>query len=175
MTYSCQVKDAILTLSKQKGWCSNMNYDVIYLEEKMVVGQSVRTSNNDPDMSRIIGELWQGFFAKGIFQSIANKKNATSIGLYNNYRGENHEDYQVMVCCEVEGLPTLSEGMQAQTIPAGKYAKFIVTGDMQKVVADFWVKLWSMELDRKFSCDFEEYQSGSDMEKAEIHIYISLN
>jgi predicted transcriptional regulator YdeE len=44
---------------------------------------------------------------------------------------------------------------------------------MQKAVADFWIELWQMDLNRSFQCDFEEYQN-CDMENAEIHIYISL-
>lgn len=57
----------------------------------------------------------------------------------------------------------------------GKYAKFIVHGPMQTVVADFWNKLWNMNLDRTYSYDFEEYQSGGDIEHTEVHIYISIN
>ena len=44
---------------------------------------------------------------------------------------------------------------------------------MQKAVAEFWEKLWQMDLPRTFTCDFEEYQNGN-MEDAEIHIYISV-
>lgn len=76
------------------------------------------------------------------------------------------------------GQPPVAQSsaeIQIETIPAGKYAKFIVQGHMQQAVAEFWTKLWSMELDRKFSSDFEEYQSGGDMDNAEIHIYIALN
>lgn len=69
----------------------------------------------------------------------------------------------------------VNAGVRVKTIPAGKYAKFIVRGHVQQAVAEFWTKLWSMELDRKFSSDFEEYQSGGDMDNAEIHIYIALN
>ncbi|MGI6049514.1 MAG: GyrI-like domain-containing protein [Acetivibrionales bacterium] len=83
-------------------------------------------------------------------------------------------EYDVMVCCEVEDTTSLPENTDSEIIPSGKYAKFIVHGHVQKAVAEFWMKLWSMNLDRKFTCDFEEYQPGGDMENAEIHIYISL-
>lgn len=83
-------------------------------------------------------------------------------------------EYDVMVCCEVEDTTSLPENTDSEIIPSGKYAKFIVHGHVQKAVAEFWMKLWSMNLDGKFTCDFEEYQPGGDMENAEIHIYISL-
>ena len=44
------------------------------------------------------------------------------------------------------------------TIPGGRYARFVVYGDMQAAVARFWQELWEMDLDRAF-----------------IHMYIALN
>lgn len=77
-----------------------------------------------------------------------------------------------MAACEITASE-VPQGAVTRTIPAGKYAKFIVTGNVQKAVAEFWVQLWQMELPRAFVCDFEEYQN-EEMENAEIHIYIGL-
>lgn len=159
-----------------------MNYEIVHVEEKRVAGIQIRTSNNDPHMSQKIGELWQRFYQDGIYHSIPDKRNDKSIGLYTHYEMDVHGEYDVIVCCEVQeagdsdAKQSLEETeIQIETIPAGKYAKFIVQGHMQQAVAEFWMKLWSMKLDRKFSSDFEEYQSGGDMDNAEIHIYIALN
>jgi predicted transcriptional regulator YdeE len=153
-----------------------MNYEIIDLQEKKVAGIKIRTSNSDPNMTKDIGELWQNFFVNGIYQSIPNKQNDKTIGLYTNYESDVNGKYDMMVCCEIQSnLQTLPADLCSQIIPSGKYAKFVVKGDMQKAVAEFWMQLWSMNLDRKYSCDFEEYQSGSDMNNAEIHIYISIN
>ncbi|WP_141433909.1 GyrI-like domain-containing protein [Bacillus sp. 03113] len=151
-----------------------MDYEIVYVEEKSVAGLKIRTSNNHPSMGREIGELWQGFFEKGVYQSIPNKQNDKTIGLYTNYESDANGAYDMMVCCEILSNSSLPIGLHVKTIPGGKYAKFVVQGDVQKAVGEFWGKLWSMDLDRKFSFDFEEYQSGSDMKNAEIHIYISL-
>lgn len=152
-----------------------MNYEVVQLEEKTVAGLKIRTSNQNPNMGRDIGDLWKKFLGDGVYQSIAAKKNENTIGLYTNYESDVTGAYDVMVCCEVKETNGLTENISVQTIPAGKYAKFIVRGDVQTAVGAFWVKLWSMDLDRKYSGDFEEYQSGSEKDHAEIHVYISLN
>jgi len=151
-----------------------MNYELIELKEKTVVGIKTRTSNTDPNMSNDIGTLWQNFFEKGIFNSIADKKNNNSIGLYTNYENTANE-YDVMVCCEVKDLINQSKDLQSEIIPSGKYAKFIINGHVQTAVQEFWMNLCNIKLDRKYSHDFEEYQDGGDMNNAEIHIYISLN
>jgi predicted transcriptional regulator YdeE len=152
-----------------------MDYELVQLEEKKVAGLRIRTSNSDPNMGSSIGMAWQKFFEEGIYNCIPDKKNDKSIGLYTNYENGVNGAYDVMVCCEVENMPSSDEDIQPEIIPSGKYAKFIIHGHVQKAVAEFWMKLWSMNLDRKYSCDFEEYQGGGDMENAEIHIYISLN
>jgi len=62
------------------------------------------------------------------------------------------------------------------TIPNGKYAKFILIGEPQKAIGEFWAKLWNLNLDRAYSADFEEYQNNSeDINNQEIHVYISIN
>ena len=58
-------------------------------------------------------------------------------------------------------------------IPEGRYARFIVRGDMVKAVAAAWQEIWQMDLPRSFVCDFEEYQDDQ-MEDTEIHIYVGL-
>lgn len=151
-----------------------MNYEVVQLGEKIVTGLMIRTSNKDSNMTKYIGDLWHNFFAEGIYQSISHKQNDRSIGLYTNYETDANGAYDMMVCCEVADTTNLPLGVKMQIIPQGKYAKFVVHGDVQQAVATFWTKLWSMNLARKYSCDFEEYQSGCEMSQAEIHIYISL-
>ena len=152
-----------------------MDYEVVNLEEKTVVGLMARTNNTAPDMGRVIGGLWERFFGEGVYASIRDKRNEKSLGIYTDYAGDEKNDYSVLVACEVtgEGTKALPEGTVIQKIPAGNYAKFIVKGHMQKAVAEFWQELWQMDLPRAFTSDFEEYQN-SDMEQAEIHIYISL-
>lgn len=152
-----------------------MDYEVVNIEEKMVAGIRIRTKNSDKNVNRDIGMLWDKFYKESIYESIPNKKNGKSIGLYTNYESDADGAYDVFVCCEVKDSSNLPSGVQLKIIPKGKYAKFIVKGNMHKAAAEFWMKLWNMNIDRKYSCDFEEYQESSDMNNAEIHIYISLN
>lgn len=92
-----------------------------------------------------------------------------------NYENGVDGAYDVMVGCDMEDTISLPQNVQSEIIAPGKYAKFIIHGHVQKGVGELWLKLWSMKLDRKYCCDFEEYQSGTDIENTEIHIYISMN
>ncbi len=152
-----------------------MDYEVVQLTEKQIAGLKIRTSNSDPQMVEKIGATWQRFYGDGIEASLNGRENDKCIGLYSDYENGTAGDYDVMVGCEVAAAVSQPERVATKTIAAGKYAKFIVKGDVQQAIGDFWMKLWGMELDRKFGSDFEEYQPGEDMKNAEIHVYISLN
>lgn len=150
-----------------------MEYEIVTIDEKIVVGIGARTNNMSTDMCNVIGGLWNKFFQDGIYQEIKSKKNKKSLGIYTDYDGTEKEDYSIIVGCEVSDVHDIPNNTITISIPAGKYAKFIVKGHVETAVSDFWEKLWHMNLPRAFTCDFEEYQND-DIENAEIYIFISL-
>lgn len=142
-----------------------MNYEIVTLEEKTVVGFAARTANEDPKMGEIIGGLWQKLYAPENVQKVENRSNTYAIGLYSDY---DETGYQVTAGFEVsQAVPV--EHMVVKTIPAGKYAKFSVHGDMVEAVAKSWQEIWQTPLDRTYTGDFEEYTSMED-----IDIYIAI-
>ena len=145
-----------------------MNYEIVTLEEKIVVGVSVDTSLSDPEMGSKIGGLWTQLYQTPIHASIKNKVDDYAIGLYSDYM---QDKYTVMAGNEV----SKSENAELTTkiIPASKYAKFSIHGNMQTAVAQAWDEIWKMDLDRSFAGDFEEYLN-SDWDDADINIYIGL-
>lgn len=114
-----------------------MEYEIVELEEKIVEGISIKTTNENGKSIKDISNMWQSFFEDGIYQNIENRV--------------------------------------VKVITKGKYAKFVINGDVQKSVGEAWSKIWNMNLNRKYTCDFEEYQNNSeDVNNQEIHIYIAI-
>lgn len=150
-----------------------MKYEIVTLEEMRAAGLSVRTNNLSPDMGQAIGGLWSRFYQDGVWKNVQGMVNAKALGLYTDYAGTEKDDYTAGVACRVEAGVKQPEGIDTFVIPAGRYAKFVIQGDVCKAVGEFWGQLWSMDLPRSFVCDFEEYQDDG-MEQAEIHIYIGL-
>lgn len=145
-----------------------MNYEVVKLEEKIVVGVSAVTGNSDPDMGKIIGGLWEKLYQSGISSVIKNKVNEYAIGLYSDYEADK---YCVTAGSEVSKAE--NSDLTIKIIPAGKYAKFSVHGNMEKAVAEAWGEIWQMTLDRSFTGDFEEYLN-CDFENCDIDLYVAL-
>ena len=145
-----------------------MNYEIVNLDEKIVVGVSAVTGNEYPEMETTIGALWSKLYQGGISSSIKNRTNEYTIGLYSDY---NDNKYTVTVGHEVSKDD--NKELVTKFIPSGKYAKFTIKGNMVTAVAEAWKEIWSMNLDRSFTGDFEEYLN-SDFENSNINIYIAL-
>lgn len=146
-----------------------MDYEIVFLEEKTIVGFCKRTANDKSDMEQVIGSLWQQW-AKAE-KEVKERSNDKCIGLYSNYIGM---EYDTTVGCEIKKGQAVPSNMIQKTIPKGKYAKFVLIGDVVKTVQKAWQEIWKMDLQRTFTADFEEYQQGENMEEMEIHIYVAI-
>ncbi|KGK92043.1 transcriptional regulator [Desulfosporosinus sp. HMP52] len=145
-----------------------MNYEIVNLAQKTIIGVSAITSNTDPKMGAVIGGLWEKLYQGGVNASIKNKLNEYAIGLYSDY-----SDDQYCVTAGNEVSKPENDELTVKIIPAGRYAKFSVHGHMEKAVAEAWSQIWKMDLNRSFTGDFEEYLN-SNWENADIDIYIAL-
>ena len=150
-----------------------MEYEVVELTEKMIAGTAARTSNESPEMGEIIGGLWGKLYQGGLISKIENRANAFSYGLYSDYQKDG--SYKVTVGCEVTSDAGCEEnGLEVTVIPAGKYAKFIIHGNMVKAVGEAWAQIWKMDLKRTWTGDFEEYVDSNMTGDATINIYIAI-
>ncbi len=150
-----------------------MDYQIVTLKEKKVMGLNARTSNVDPAMGVIIGGLWERLFGEGLFDAIPDKTGESSIGLYSDYEEGAAGKYDITVGCEVNSSDNVLKDMVLKVIPEGHYAKFVIIGDMS-AVGKSWGDIWAADLKRTFTGDFEEYVSVRENGEYEIHIYIAV-
>ena len=163
-----------------------MKYEIVEIKEKTLVGFKARVKD-DETMSEKISNLWEKLYSEKGAKNIENRINDNAIGVYYNYNNENGFEYDCLTGCEVKDtIEKIPEDMIKIQIPEGKYAKFIVIGNPEKAVGEFWYKFleeFGKEQSdmRKYTYDFEEYItkdnyeiSGESYENMEIHIYISI-
>lgn len=149
-----------------------MKYEIVELEEKIVTGIRIKTINKDGKSIQDIARTWQRLFADGIYEKIQNKVNNKTIGLYTEYEKDYTKPYTFIAGAEVNKEVEIKEEIVNTVISKGKYAKFVITGDVQNSIGQAWQEIWNMDLKRKYTCDFEEYQNNSeDMQKQEILNY----
>ena len=156
-----------------------MKYEIVEIKEKTLVGFKTRVKD-DETMSEKISNLWKKLYSEKGAKNIENRINDNAIGVYYNYSNENGFEYDCLTGCEVkDAVEKIPEDMIKIQIPEGKYAKFIIFGNPEKAVGEFWNKFWEELADdfsdnRSYTYDFEEYIAGNDYENTEIHIYISI-
>ena len=143
------------------------------IDEKTVLGISVRTKNSDemqPQTAKI-GELWQQFY-QDIVPKLQN--GATIFGLYSNYESDASGEFTVMACSD-EVNESASNELEQSSIQKGNYLVFEGTGEMPHAVINTWSNIWdyfssdTQEYQRAYTTDFELYKSPN-----EIEIYISV-
>ena len=180
MTYSCHIMIAIIDLIKidKKGGII-MKYEIVEIKEKTLVGLKARIKE-EKTAHDTIWNLWKDLYSEKGVKNVKDRKNGNLMGVYYNYSNENGFEYDCLTGCEVKNKnDEIPEDMTSLEIPKGKYAKFVITGNPEKAVGEFWYKFWEEfgkeKSDiRNYTYDFEEYIAGNDYENMEIHIYISI-
>ena len=152
----------------------DMSYQIVELEEKTVVGLTARMRNDAPECGAAIGALWRRLFEEGIFFAVPHPADDHSIGLYDAYETDMTGPYDVTIGRAVTDAAERPAGTAVKTIPAGRYAEFVVRGDVQRAVGEFWTEVWKLPLDRADTADFEEYWPEAEGEEQEIHVFLSL-
>lgn len=151
-----------------------MKYEIVELKEKVVSGIEIKTTNQDEKSMQDIEKTWQKLFLEGIYEKIQNKSNSKTIGLYTEYEGDYTKPYTFIAGTETNKNVEGNNEIVSKIIPKGKYAKFVITGDVKNAVRQAWQEIWNMDLKRKYTCDFEEYQNNAKNMQQEIHIYIAI-
>ena len=78
-----------------------MHYEIVELPARTIVGPTVRTSNNSPEETTVIGQLWQRFMGEGLDRTISEVR-VVPYGCFALYYGYDMSDmsYELLVGCE---------------------------------------------------------------------------
>lgn len=141
-----------------------------------VIGIAVRTTNENGQSAKDLGNLWSRFMTEKIADKIPNKVDHSIYCIYTDYEKDFTKPYTAIIGCKVESLDEIPEGLTGKSIPEAEYAKFVAKGNnMQKMVGEAWYTIWNTDLARKYTADFEVYSEKSfRLEEAEVDIYVAV-
>ena len=150
--------------------------NTIKIEPFKVIGISVRTTNENGQSAIDIGELWNKFMSEGIVEKIPNKIDNTIFSIYTDYESDYTKPYTTLLGCKVENLNKIPKGMTGTEFKGGSYRKLTAKGDLVKgAVFGEWSKIWEMDLNRKYSADFEIYgEKAQNPTDAEVDIFVAI-
>lgn len=150
--------------------------DNVNIEPFNVIGISVRTTNENNQAAKDIGDLWGRFMNDKVMEAIPNKIDNTVYSIYTDYESDHTKPYTTILGCKVESLNTIPDGMVGKSVGGGNYVKFLAKGDLMKdLVINKWFEIWKMDLDRLFTADFEVFgKKAKNPADAEIDILIAV-
>lgn len=149
----------------------------VKIEPFYVIGLAIRTTNENSQAATDIGNLWGKFLAEDIKSVIPNKVDDTVYCLYTEYESDYTKPYTTILGCKVTNLDNIPEGMVGKSFEGGDYTKMSARGDLMKgLIVDKWNQIWNMDLDRKYTVDFEVFgEKTQNPGDAEIDFLISIN
>jgi len=146
------------------------------IKEFNIIGITFRTTNENEQAAKDILELWGKFFSENILDRIPNKIDGNVYCLYTDYEKDFTKPYNVVIGCKVENLNSIPDGMIGKSFKGGKYEKLTTKkGKLSEVVIAKWMEIWSSELQRSYTADFELYtEKSQNPEDAEVDVFIAV-
>lgn len=146
-------------------------------DELIIVGITVRTSNERGKAEKDIPMLWNTFMEEKWHDKIPSKKNDTIYAVYTDYESDHTGGYTMLLGCEVSDLDNIPEEFAVKIVPKATYATFISKGDLTKdAIINTWMQIWDTELDRSYTCDLEVYgERAANPTNGEADILIAIN
>lgn len=142
-----------------------------------LIGIAVRTTNENAQAATDIPALWSRFFEEGALGKIPHKADDAVVCIYTDYEKDHTRPYTTILGCRVSELSDIPEGMVGVDVNGGTYLKFTAAGNLSEgVVYNEWTKIWSADIPRAFTADFEVYGAkAANPEAAEVGIFIAVN
>lgn len=146
-------------------------------DEMVLVGLCLtgKTTNNNGQSNIDCGSLWQKFEEEDCFEKISGRITEEIFAVYHDYESDHNGPFSYFIGCRVAGIPEVPKGLVSLTIPAGKYQKIKARGEMPGCIATAWKEIWSLDISRAYTFDFEVYDERSkNWNHAEVDIMLSI-
>ena len=149
----------------------------VHVKPFTIIGIHIRTTNQNGQAVKEIGELWEKFISKNILEKIPNKIDDTIYSIYTDYEGDHTQPYSTILGCRVKSLDSIPNGMVGKVFDGGNYIKTTAKGDLANgLIVIHWSKIFDMNLNRAYIADFETFgEKAQDPSDAEVDFYVGVN
>jgi predicted transcriptional regulator YdeE len=140
-----------------------------------IAGLSVRTTNQNGQSQKDIGDLWTRVMNGNILQSIGNKTSGDTYCVYTDYESDHTGFYTALIGCSVGSLDNIPAGLTGLTIARGKYKIYSLAGEFPQNVHEAWVEIWNSGIERAYTADFDLYSGNvKSFDETKAKIYLAI-
>jgi predicted transcriptional regulator YdeE len=152
-----------------------MSYVINKLDLIKIVGIEVRTTNENRQAEKDIAVLWGRFFSEGVLQQIPHRLSDDIFVLYPDYEGDFTRPYTCVIGCQVTQIANIPKHLTLKEIPKSIYAVIPAEGQYPESLIQAWQTVWTSDLERAYTTDFESYPAGFDFKGKDLfNVYIAL-
>jgi predicted transcriptional regulator YdeE len=150
--------------------------EIIEINEILIAGISVRTTNQNGQSQKDIGGLWTRFLNENLLHQIHNRTSDDIYCVYTDYEADHTGFYTAILGCKVNSLMQIpNDFVSLMTVP-DKYKVYFLIGKFPENVAEAWRFIWDNATDRKYTADFDLYSANAkSFEETEAKIYLAVN
>jgi predicted transcriptional regulator YdeE len=150
--------------------------EIIELDEFLIAGISVRTTNQNRQSQKDIGGLWTRFMNENLQLQIHNRTSDDIYCVYTDYETDHTGFYTAVLGCKVNSLTQIPADFVSLTIVPDKYQVYFLTGKFPENIAEAWRFIWDNITDRKYTADFDLYSANAkSFEETEVKIFLAVN
>jgi len=152
-----------------------LKYTIKKVPARTVVGIARRTSN--ADAAATIPSCWQAFLMNNAPARIPHRvAPPVMYAVYSDYEKDWTKPYTYLLGCGVTRADKVPEGMEVRHIPEQTYAVFKAKGRMPDEIVGVWANIWTSDLPRTYTYDFELYDKRFTRPVAkEADVYIAVD
>lgn len=147
----------------------------VHIKGFFLEGISVRTTNQNGQSAKDIGELWGRFMQGNVLLQIVDRLTDEIYCVYTDYETDHTGFYIAVLGCKVSSLDNIPEGLISLTVPHADYVKYIAKGPLPNCVAEAWQLIWNSNLQRTYIADFDVWGAkAQNPQDAEVEIYVGV-
>lgn len=152
-----------------------LKFTIKKVPARTVVGISRRTSN--AEAANVIPGCWQTFLLNNGPARIPHRvAPPVMYAVYSDYEKDWTKPYTYLLGCGVTRADKVPDGMEVRTIPEQTYAVFRAKGKMPDEIVGVWAEIWSSDLPRTYTYDFELYDKRFTRPVAkEADVYVAVD
>jgi predicted transcriptional regulator YdeE len=145
------------------------------LENFEIVGNSVRTTNQNQQAEKDIETLWKSFYANDLKNQIVDKLSEDLYCVYTDYESDSSGFYTTILGYQVKPGTIPPSGLVRKVILRSSYQVFISEGPLPLALQETWLNIWKSDLKRRYTADFDVYGPHSkDPNKAIVRTFVSI-
>lgn len=154
-----------------------LDYENVNVGDFYIVGIATKTTNQNGQSAKDIGELWGRFYDENVLPMIEERESDDIYSIYTDYESDFRGTYTCILGVRVNVIVSIPEGFVGRKIEGGKFMKVVAHGLMPGAVFSAWSQIWQNDelLGRKYETDFEVYSDKATYgDDAEVDIYLSV-